>query len=180
MQWSDAIIDSISSADFLPLIYRYALEAITVITLDTHMGGLKENPDPRVKDLIVQLQSGIRDASEIMMGVPWYKVSRLLSPQYRRMEASFNAFGGYVKEMLMAMRERLEKEGAKSEDLSVMEKVMLRCNMEPEIPTLIAFDMMAAGVDTTGNTLAFLFGHLSTHPEAQVRKVSLWFLQRRT
>ena len=52
---------------------------------------------------------------------------------------------------------------------SVLEKVIARCGSDTSVPAALAFDMCGAGIDTTGNTLGFLLGKLSSHPDVQER-----------
>ena len=51
---------------------------------------------------------------------------------------------------------------------SVLEKLILRCGPESSVPAVIAFDMCIAGIDTTGNTIAFALGLLARNQRAQV------------
>ena len=51
---------------------------------------------------------------------------------------------------------------------SVLEKLILRCGPDSSVPAVIAFDMCIAGIDTTGNTIAFALGFLSRNQRAQV------------
>ena len=59
--------------------------------------------------------------------------------------------------------------GWEGEDVSVLEKLIMKAGPDSLVPTTMAFDMMAAGIDTTGNTLSFLLYHLAANPEAQER-----------
>ena len=51
----------------------------------------------------------------------------------------------------------------------MLEKLILKEGPESSVPVVMAFDMMVAGIDTTGNTAAFLLYNLSVNPEAQER-----------
>ena len=51
---------------------------------------------------------------------------------------------------------------------SVLEKLILRCGPDSSVPAVIAFDMCVAGIDTTGNTIAFALGLLARNQRAQV------------
>ena len=52
---------------------------------------------------------------------------------------------------------------------SVLEKLIGRCGPDSSVPAVIAFDMCVAGIDTTGNTIAFALGFLARNQRAQVR-----------
>ena len=53
------------------------------------------------------------------------------------------------------------------EKMSVLQKLIHKCGPESKIPEVMAMDAMMAGIDTTGNTAAFLFYHLAANPEKQ-------------
>ena len=57
---------------------------------------------------------------------------------------------------------------AEKRNKSVLEKLILRCGPDSSVPAVIAFDMCIAGIDTTGNTIAFALGFLSRNQRAQV------------
>ncbi len=153
-------------------IHRYALETITVITLDTRMGCLKEDMDPRIRKVMEGVQVGVKEMGNSMRVLPLYRISKHLSPTYKRMSDGFDLFGDYVREMTLAARERIfsEENGDKADaERSVMEKVIRRCGRESSVPSVLAFDMCIAGIDTTGNSIGFLLTRLSENPEEQVR-----------
>ena len=54
-----------------------------------------------------------------------------------------------------------------TDEMSVLQKLIHKCGPESKIPEVMAMDAMMAGIDTTGNTAAFLFYHLAANPEKQ-------------
>ncbi len=48
-----------------------------------------------------------------------------------------------------------------SGEISVLEKLLLKEGTDSTVPVIMAFDMVAAGTDTTGNTAGFLLYNLS-------------------
>ena len=50
----------------------------------------------------------------------------------------------------------------------MLEKLILRCGPDSSVPAVITFDMCIAGIDTTGNTTAFVLGFLARNQWAQV------------
>ena len=51
--------------------------------------------------------------------------------------------------------------------MSVLEKLIMKCGPDSQIPFVMAFDMVGAGVDSTGNTLGFALYNLAAHPDKQ-------------
>ena len=59
------------------------------------------------------------------------------------------------------------QDGAGDRELSVMEKMFVRCGDNRDIPTVMAMDAMMAGVDTTGGAATFLLYHLAANEDKQ-------------
>ena len=53
------------------------------------------------------------------------------------------------------------------ENISILEKLIIKNGPQSAIPFSMAFDMIIAGIDTTGNALAFNLYLLATNPEKQ-------------
>ena len=51
--------------------------------------------------------------------------------------------------------------------MSVLEKLIGKAGPESQIPVVMAMDAILAGIDTTGNTLAFLLCDLAVNPDHQ-------------
>jgi cytochrome P450 len=51
--------------------------------------------------------------------------------------------------------------------------MILKNGPNSPIPYVMAFDMVIAGIDTTGNTLAFLLYNLAKNPDKQVCRINL-------
>ena len=51
--------------------------------------------------------------------------------------------------------------------MSVLQKLIHKCGSDSKIPEVMAIDALGAGIDTTGNTAAFLLYHLASNPVQQ-------------
>ena len=51
--------------------------------------------------------------------------------------------------------------------MSVLQKLIHKCGPDSKIPEVMAIDALGAGIDTTGNTAAFLLYHLASNPVQQ-------------
>lgn len=59
-----------------------------------------------------------------------------------------------------------EKKGVPNE-MSILEKLIAKCGEDSKIPEVMSLDALTAGIDTTGNTSAFLLYHLASNPDKQ-------------
>ena len=86
-----------SSNDLLASLHHYALEAITMITLDTRMGCLEENPDPKVKVVMESVELALKEMAAVLVSPALYMISPSLSGSFRRMGKGLDVFADYVK-----------------------------------------------------------------------------------
>ena len=65
------------------------------------------------------------------------------------------------------MEESIAKGKKAKKDMSVLEKFIDRNGADSPIPSIMASDMLLAGIETTGNPLGFLLYNLATNPNKQ-------------
>ena len=65
------------------------------------------------------------------------------------------------------MEESIAKGKKAKKDMSVLEKFIDKNGADSPIPSIMASDMLFAGIETTGNTLGFLLYNLATNPSKQ-------------
>jgi len=153
--------------DITPLVYRWALEAVGAIFLNTRIGCLDEPPSPEATEMIAYVEDVLGDAiSKLIMGVPLWKLYRTkhLKTFDMASEGLFKASDKLIKDAI----KKFDGDYSRSRDeKSVLEKLIDKCGKDSDIPTVMAMDALMAGIDTTGNTSAFLFYHLAANPEKQ-------------
>jgi cytochrome P450 family 49 subfamily A len=67
---SDSVID-----DLTPYMYRFAMEAVTVVFLDSRLGCLNDPPNPQAQILMDNLNIVIGDTLvELLFGLPFWKI----------------------------------------------------------------------------------------------------------
>ncbi len=155
--------------DFLPLAHRYGLESITMIALDSRLGCFDKVLPPDVKKNMDALDMIIKRFPDLLFGFPlWDYVPKRWSSVYRVCEDNFHIVADFVKDKIDAAV-KVSKENPKTgaQELSVLEKLILRNGPNSAITYVMAFDMVLAGIDTTGNTFAFLLYQLARHPDKQ-------------
>jgi len=154
--------------DVTGLLYRWALESVSSIFLDARLNCLAENlsPDSDTARLIESVNIVLgEDASDMVGGPPvWKYVS---TPGYRRFDKASTEIYNICKKLTQVAVEKLQNCSEKIEGLSVLEKMIRRAGPDSQIPAVMAMDAITAGIDTTGNTAAFLLYDLATHPEVQ-------------
>lgn len=172
-------------------IFGVILQGISVAALDKRIGGFKDQMDPKVEKFMNDARGAVEMLSPVMMGIPWHKISPALSPNYRSLISNLNGSATFVKarsctflsirhediiwncftqfqEAIEEAKEnilKVEKDG--KHEMSILEKLIIKAGPDSMIPATMAFDMIFAGIDTTGNTLAFLLYNLAKNPDAQ-------------
>lgn len=77
--------------------FNYAIESITVITLNERPGGLTGIQDERQAQMIRSLQNVFRILPDVMLKPPLYKISPHLQPSYKQLCKDFDTVGDYFK-----------------------------------------------------------------------------------
>ena len=161
-----------SNEDFLDSFHKYAFEAISLIAINTRMGCFDENPDPVMLHKLEVGQQMISLFPKLMFSVPtWNYSPPRWNPIFRQVEDLFGEYADFIHEKVQAavakIKEKVNDEEVDLEELSVLEKLIIKNGPNSAIPFVNAFDMIIAGIDTTGNTLGFLLYNLARNPQVQ-------------
>jgi len=117
--------------------------------------------------MIAYVEDALGDSiSQLVGGVPLWKLYRTkhLKTFDVASEGLFKASDKLIKDAI----KKFDGDSSRSRDeKSVLEKLIDKCGKDSDIPTVMAMDALMAGIDTTGNTSAFLFYHLAANPEKQ-------------
>lgn len=157
--------------NFLMDCRHYTFESITAIALDTRVGCMDANPHPEAEKNIDAINYLVENFPQLLYGFPWWKfMPKRWNKFYRTCEDNHNIAADFIKAMIDAAIKRLEgqKEHLDSlNEVSILEKMIIKNGPNSPITYVMAFDMVFAGIDTTGNKLAFLVSHLSKNPDKQ-------------
>ena len=157
--------------DVTKYIYRWSLESVAAIFLNYRFNCLAEDHAPgsdtaRLIDAVGVVLGP--DAMELSAGIPIWKY--IPTPYYKRFDKASDEVYKVCKKYIDIAAEEFKCSGkTNTEDMSMLEKLIHKCGPESTIPTVMAMDSIGAGIDTTGNTVAFLLYDLAQHPEQQER-----------
>ncbi|XP_033255023.1 probable cytochrome P450 12a5, mitochondrial [Drosophila miranda] len=154
--------------DFLNVINRWTLESVSVVALDKQLGLLKESVDNdqavllfKYLDDFFELTADLEMKPSIWRYVKTPKLMKLM----KSLDGVQEITSAYVDEAI----ERLEKEAKEGvvrpeSEQSVLEKLL---KIDKKVATVMAMDMLMAGVDTTSSTFTAALLCLAKNPEKQ-------------
>ena len=132
---------------------------------------MDENPSPDVERNIDAINYLVEHFPELLYGIPWWKMMpKRWNKFYRTCEDNHHIAADFIKAKIDAAIQRVEEKKDHLDSLneiSVLEKMIIKNGPNSPITYVMAFDMVFAGIDTTGNKLAFLVSHLSRNPDKQ-------------
>jgi len=146
-------------------LFTWALESITIIALDFKLGAFKEEVSEEVKTFVdLHLEMG-EIFPKLTFGLPiftWLPNPRM-QPLYRRAEDCHNQLVDWCHQKVNEAKARIKAKGDSDnvEDVSILEKFIIKNGPDSPVTTIMAFDMMLAGIDTTGSTSSFLLYNLA-------------------
>ncbi|EFX79020.1 hypothetical protein DAPPUDRAFT_305015 [Daphnia pulex] len=153
--------------DFVNEMYRWALESVGVVGLNTRLGCLDPNlaPDSEAQKMISAANLSFAAVNELEYGLPLWKY--FSTPKLRSLYEAQDFFTDtalkYVQQTLEVMTNR---PADSDEDPSILEEFFIR-GMSLKDATGMVIDMLMAGIDTTSHTTSFLLYFLATNPEKQ-------------
>jgi len=155
----------------LTLCHLFAFESITAIALDTRLGCLNDTLAPDLQKNFDVIKVLVERFPELLFGIPWWKV---MPPRwnklYRTCEDNLHVAADFVKGKIDAAIKKVDEKKdhlTSQSEISILEKMIIKNGPNSPITYVMAFDMVVAGIDTTGSTLSFLVYNLSRNPDKQ-------------
>nr|CAG38967.1 cytochrome P450 [Drosophila melanogaster] len=156
--------------DFIDTINRWTLESVSVVALDKQLGLLKNsNKESEALKLFHYLDEFFIVSIDLeMKPSPWRYIK---TPKLKRL---MRALDGIQEVTLAYVDEAIERLGKEAKEgvvrpeneQSVLEKLL---KVDRKVATVMAMDMLMAGVDTTSSTFTALLLCLAKNPEKQAR-----------
>ena len=148
-------------------LYKWSLESIAAIFLNTRLGCLGQNlsEESDSKQFINAVNTFLGpDLNDIVIGPPiWKYYSTSTFKKWDKAQVKmYNITKKYIDKAVETYRE-----DEPEDKMSVLHKMIRKCGTDSQIPLVMAQDALIAGVDTTGTTAAFLLLELAQHPDHQ-------------
>ncbi|XP_016974824.1 probable cytochrome P450 12a4, mitochondrial [Drosophila rhopaloa] len=155
-------------SDFIDTVNRWTLESVSVVALDKQLGLLKDsNKEQEALRLFEYLDEFFIVSADLeMKPSPWRYIK---TPKLKRLLKALDGIqevtSAYVDEAI----DRLDKEAKAGvvrpeNEQSVLEKLL---KVDRKVASVMAMDMLMAGVDTTSSTFAAFMLCLAKNPEKQ-------------
>ena len=155
-----------------PDFLKYSFESISVIALETRLGCLKPTLDPEIDKLFTSVNALLESLIPMLQKPLWkYLPSPRWDRQFRESEDNFGILVDFCQKQIANAQQKIELDQDKDhrDEMSILAKMMQRNGPDSSYPMVMALDMMFAGIDTTGLTLAYLMYHLAAHPDQQAK-----------
>ncbi|XP_078598369.1 putative cytochrome P450 49a1 [Branchiostoma floridae x Branchiostoma japonicum] len=157
--------------NFINYVYRWALESISVVVLDKRLGCLTLDDLEPGSDAKLMID-GVNDFfdSFVVLETSATGLYKYIStPTWRRFEKAIDQWHTVAAKLL---KEKLAKgateEGKPAEsDTDFLQSLLSRSDVTFEEAMMTVVELLAGGIDTTGNTLMFNLFCLAKNPEAQ-------------
>ncbi|KAH8243067.1 hypothetical protein KR032_004291 [Drosophila birchii] len=154
--------------NFIDTINRWTLESVSVVALDKQLGLLKDvNKESEALRLFHYLDEFFIVAADLeMKPSPWRYIK---TPMLKRLLTALDGVQevtlAYVEEAIVRLEQEAKEGVVRPEnEQSVLEKLL---KVDKKVATVMAMDMLMAGVDTTSSTFAALMLCLAENPERQ-------------
>ncbi|XP_050510784.1 cytochrome P450 CYP12A2-like [Diabrotica virgifera virgifera] len=151
-------------ADFEKDLYKWALDSVSVITLNKQVGALETHID-KTSELYQFVLSVLKIFEQIhyleLMPPYWkYLPSRRLNEFYENFEFSMSLISKFVDEALAEFK----NVNIPDDELGVLQRL---AKVNKQTAYLMTIDLITAGVDATGKTLGTALYLLAKNPEKQ-------------
>jgi len=153
--------------DFLQELYRWSLESVWLLALDSRLGCFDANlsEDSEAMKVIVATALVFNHLGELTVSLPLWKYYE--TPVLRQLHEALDFLVGTTMKYIRGAVESLEKrDEVPDEFMSILEDILSRGLSLKETMTVI-MDLMLGGIDTTAHSVAYMWYLLARNPEQQ-------------
>ncbi|VEN51325.1 unnamed protein product [Callosobruchus maculatus] len=153
--------------NFLHEIYKWALESVARVSLNTRLGCL----EPLAKDsesqrIIESINTFFWNVAEVELKMPVWRVYK--NKAFRKYIGALEDFRRlclkYIEACMHKMKEKSYNSG--NESISIVEMILLK-TQNPKVAAVLALDLFLVGVDTTSIAIASTMYQLSQNMDKQ-------------
>jgi len=155
--------------NFLMEIYKWALESVARVALDTRLGCLDANLSRHSESqrIIDSINTFFWNVAEVELKMPVWRVYK--NKSFKKYIGALEDFRSLCLKHIENTMQKMTKKNfnrIKEEDVSIVERILLNSN-NPKLAAVLALDLMLVGVDTTSIALASTIYQLTQNPNAQ-------------
>ncbi|XP_070561094.1 probable cytochrome P450 CYP44 [Ptychodera flava] len=156
--------------DFQNEIYKWSLESVCSVVMDTRLGCLEKNLDSNSEAQLMIDATGdfFTYLNKLVFGFPLYKF--ISTPSWRKFLKSqdimFRTAQKYVDETIARVK-ALEEKGELGNEASLLVSLLAREELTYKEMIVMPVELIGGGIDTTSNSLVFNLYNLATNPDKQ-------------
>ncbi|CAO1299220.1 unnamed protein product [Diamesa tonsa] len=146
-------------------LYKWALESVCRVALDTRLGCLSKHENPESKKIIDAINTFFWTVAEVELRLPVWRFYKTKS--YLNYIAALDSFKDLCMKHITVAMDKLDlNQEVDPNNMSIVEKI-LRQTRNPKIAAVLALDLMLVGVDTTSVACTSIMYLLSKNPIQQ-------------
>ncbi|CAG9759686.1 unnamed protein product [Ceutorhynchus assimilis] len=155
--------------NFLSEIYKWALESVARVSLNTRLGCLDPNLNKSSESqrIIDSINTFFWNVAEVELKMPIWRIYK--NKAFRTYIGALEDFRTLCLKYITKTVESMENknfDNVKEEDISIVERILMK-SKNPKLAAVLALDLLLVGVDTTSIALASTIYQLSQNPEKQ-------------
>nr|UUB32621.1 cytochrome P450 CYP49A1 [Dendroctonus rhizophagus] len=155
--------------NFLSEIYKWALESVARVSLNTRLGCLEPHlpNESESQRIIDSINTFFWNVAEVELKFPVWRLYKNRS--FRKYIGALEDFRTLCLKYITQTMESMELrnyDNVKEEDVSIVERILMKTH-NPKLAAVLALDLLLVGVDTTSIALASTIYQLSQNPEKQ-------------
>ncbi|GBM25942.1 putative cytochrome P450 12a4, mitochondrial [Araneus ventricosus] len=157
--------------DMLPELYKWALESVSLVGLDTRLGSLQKDLPPEsdgmqmINSVLTQFEC-MNKLEPFAGNIPFWKL--FPTPTWRRFEKASDVYAKiafkYINQSLQRLKEMDDTDDKK---LTLLQAMLAKKDLSVPDAMVFVADMLMAGIDTTSHTVGFLLYHLARNRDKQ-------------
>lgn len=157
---------------FLGELFKWALESVALVGLDTRLGCLEPNlsPDSDAMKMIKSAQT-LLDCMNVLEAfsgkVQWWKLKYVPSPTWNKFERVSDIFSEISFKYINNSIENLRRQPENNvKTLTILQSMMAKGSVLSEAMVMVN-DMLLGGIHTTSHTVGYFLYNMAKNPDKQ-------------